>query len=71
MEKLKGKITIGRVTSNKEDSYIEIELRSAETLDYVAVIKMSLETLGMAITGRSFCDCLYSLNLKTLKKKGK
>lgn len=67
--KLPGKISINRTTSNREESYVSIEITDERSHIGFCRIKISMTEFGNAITGLSFRPC--ELDLLGLEKVGK
>jgi hypothetical protein len=55
-----GRLTISRVTSNVEDTYIAIALRGDGSPLPVVEIKLTPEQFGNAITGLGYVSCEWS-----------
>ena len=54
---IKGKITISRVTSNTEGSYVEVRFQDDGASIEFAIAKLTMEQFAQAITGRGYVDC--------------
>lgn len=61
MDKLKGRITISRVTSNQKADYIEIKLRDETSGIQFLEIRLTPGALALALTGLAYQDCEYDL----------
>jgi len=66
--KLKGQITISKVSSNKEDDYIRIAVVDEDAGIEFCTIKMSLKDFADTITGRGHAKC--DLGVRGLDKVG-
>lgn len=70
MDKLKGKLTIGRRGIIGED-YISINLEDSNSHLRVLELDISLDNLMRALTNLSYVDCEYTFNKKACDLFGK
>jgi len=67
---IKGKISIGKTSSNGENATpIKIELRDTDAVIEFAIIYLSLENYAQVITGLSHVEC--DIEVRDLDKVGK
>ena len=57
---LKGKLTISRVMSNREDDYVEIRIEDEVSGVEFVSINLSMEQYGHAVAGTSYQDIEYT-----------
>lgn len=62
LKKLKGKISIGKVSCSDQDDYMRIQITDDSSSIQVIEIEMSLLTFAMAITGSGYLDVDYKLS---------
>jgi hypothetical protein len=62
MLKLAGKLSISRVTSNKEPNFVEITVVDAEASVEAISVKVSIETFANALFGSGYQDCEFEFN---------
>ena len=70
MDRLKGKLTVGRRGIIGED-YISIELKDDSSLLKVLELDIPLDDLMRALTGLASVECEYTLNKKATNLFGK
>lgn len=60
-KKLKGKLSISRVTSNVENDYIEIQLEDENSRSRLIEIMVDFESFAKALTGLCYQPCSYQV----------